>query len=116
MILEHDKLGQCKVILHFEGLKNQMALVSCNKTYGFSREYNKIFEIKESRKTKWYEPAKPQYWMIWSSKEQNLESGGVTRMETKGCRNMSERSATKSFLKATNEVDKLTITKTTFRK
>ena len=111
MILEHDKLGQCKVIIHFEGLKNQMALVECNKTYGFSERYDKTFEIKEVRRKKYFLPTKPQYWMVWSSKEQNIERGGITRMETDSRRNMSKKSATKAFLKATNDVDKLTIKK-----
>lgn len=108
MEINHKSLGKCKLLLHFEGKKNQMALVTCYKTYDLDRGVKDswIFGRKGS-----YSPQKPQHWMLWSALDQPIEEAGITKLETDGLRNQRQTPATKRFLQATKFIDELTITK-----
>ncbi len=104
MEIQHKRLGSCKLLLQFEGHKNQMALVTCKKTYN---DDNSIVDIRKV----YGKPSKPIIWMLWGSLEQDLSDAGITKMETPTGRPQRQSPVTRKFMEATKYVDELTFHK-----
>jgi|LakMenE01Jun11ns_1017448.scaffolds.fasta_scaffold9441379_2 hypothetical protein len=102
MEIHHKRLGRCKLLLQFEGRKNQMALVTCKKTYD---DNNSIVDTRGT----YLHPSKPTIWMLWGSLEQDLSDAGITKMETPTGRPLRQSPATRKFMEATKYVDELTL-------
>jgi len=102
MEIHHKRLGRCKLLLQFEGRKNQMALVTCKKTYD---DNNSIVDTRGT----YLHPSKPIIWMLWGSLEQDLSDAGITKMETPTGRPQRQSPATRKFIEATKYVDELTL-------
>ena len=85
MEIYHKHLGRCKVLLQFEGQKNQTALVTPRENH------------------------KPVYWMLWCSLEKDLADAGRTKMETPKGYSQRQSPATRKFLEITRYVDELTL-------
>jgi hypothetical protein len=102
MEIHHKRLGRCKLLLQFEGRKNQMALVTCKKTYD---DNNSIVDTRGT----YLHPSKPIIWMLWGSLEQDLSDAGITKMETPTGRPQRQSPATRKFMEATKYVDELTL-------
>ena len=83
MEIHHKHLGPCKILLQFEGHKNQMALVKPRLT-----------------KSK-------ALWMLWCSLEKDLEDAGRTKMETPGGYDQRQSPATRKFMQITKYVDEI---------
>lgn len=104
MEINHKRLGRCKLLVQFEGRKNQMALVTCRKTY---TENNSIVDARIT----YGKLPNPIIWMLWGSLEQDLSDAGITKMETPSGRPQRQSPATRKFMEATKYVDELTFQK-----
>jgi hypothetical protein len=111
MKINHKSLGECNVLVHWNGNKNQIALVSCDKTYRSSSIYNRDFEIVPTKRRNSFEKRKPQYWIIWTSNDLDIETGGTTRMESPRGRMQTQSAATRAFMKITQFADEMTFRK-----
>jgi hypothetical protein len=87
MEIQHKHLGPCKILLQFEGHKNQMALVKPKFT-----------------KSK-------ALWMLWCSIEKDLNDAGRTKMQTPGGYTQRQSPATRKFMEITKYVDDITFRK-----
>lgn len=95
----HNKLGNCKFIIQFEGKRNQLVLVKADKT-------QTVDGIKDNRLG-----AKQKYWLLWGSNQMKLEDLGATCLININGNSYSESKAIKTFLEASQTVDMLTINK-----
>ncbi len=99
MKIVHSKLSTCDFVVQFEGAKNQVVLVKAHKTQTAEG-------IKDNRID-----AKPKYWLLWGPLGTKIEDLGVTCLIKQNGNAYSETQAIKTFLEASQFVDKLTMNK-----
>lgn len=103
MKIKHPKLGDIKVLIQFEGQKNQLALVTSNMTEDFSWKSKGIKENKIG--------AKPKHWLLWGELGRDLTDIGKTCLLNKSGSTYSQSKAVKTFMDAAKYIDTLTIRK-----
>lgn len=103
MKINHPKLGTIKVLIQFEGKKNQLALVTSNMTEDIS--WNRK-GIKENRFG-----AKPKHWLLWGELGRDITDIGKTCLLNRSGSTYSQSKAVKTFMDASKYIDELTIQK-----
>lgn len=99
MNLYHNKIESCKFVIQFEGSINQLVLVKADKTQTAEG-------IKDNRLG-----AKPKYWLLWGPLGTKIEDLGATCLIKQNGNTYSETQAHKTFIEASQFVDRLTMKK-----
>ena len=99
MEFKHKKLGDCQLLVSFNGKKNQLALVK-----SYAKELPIGININRKRK-------KQSHWLLWGSLEDSLDDLGKTCVLGYNGYNVSENKALQMFLKASRDVDNFTMKK-----
>lgn len=97
MKIVHSKLSTCDFVIQFEGTKNQLALVRAHKTQSAEGVKNNRFG------------AKPKYWLLWGPLGTKIEDLGATCLIKQNGNSYSETQAIKTFMEASQYVDKLSM-------
>ena len=101
----HESLGVCNKIIEFTGEKNQLILVSAPKTMGYTKKDNtyKAVPTKFGHKDK--------FWVMWGPLGVDESELGKICLVYENGRAWPHHKAIKEFMKITETVDMLTMSK-----
>lgn len=99
MKINHNVLGECEFLTHFEGKKNQLVLVQTEKT----EHKHQICGIPPSMK--------PRHWLLWGPLDMKIEDLGKTCLIQKNGYTYSQSKAIQTFMRTSQYVDELTMNK-----